>query len=356
MRKAGTAATAAKAATVAEADPDIRGPGVGHELPRGRGCGGVHNRVAAPLLEDRYNIMAGRNQNRTASLTGIQASGHVHTFGNCTDNDMLEEDAEVYELRSRGKEKVRRSTSRDRLDDIVILTKDIQEGDTLNAVALQYCCTVADIKRVNNLISDQDFFALRSIKIPVKRFSSLTETLHPLKGRQVLHPPPVPYFQEQDTVPADDPPSSSESAGSFLKEVDRDIEQIVKCTDTKKENLNEVVSALAAQQVRFEPDNKSVHRKDPYYGADWGMGWWTAVVIMLIVGIITPVFYLLYYEVLAKADVSHHSTVDSSHLHPGPTPPSHHRETGNAIGPTKGIPVGQQDDHRLYRQDPQARD
>lgn len=341
---------------MAEADPDIRGPGVGHELPRGRGCGGVHNRVAAPLLEDRYNIMAGRNQNRTASLAGIQASGHVHTFGNCTDNDTLEEDAEVYELRSRGKEKVRRSTSRDRLDDIVILTKDIQEGDTLNAVALQYCCTVADIKRVNNLISDQDFFALRSIKIPVKRFSSLTETLHPLKGRQVLHPPPVPYFQEQDTVPANDSPSSSESAGSFLKEVDRDIEQIVKCTDTKKENLNEVVSALTAQQVRFEPDNKSVHRKDPYYGADWGMGWWTAVVIMLIVGIITPVFYLLYYEILAKVDVSHHSTVDSSHLHPGLTPPSHHREMGNAIGPTKGIPVGQQDDHRLYRQDPQARD
>lgn len=53
MRKAGTAATAAKAATVAEADPDIREPGVGHELPRGRGCGGVPNRVAAPLLEDR---------------------------------------------------------------------------------------------------------------------------------------------------------------------------------------------------------------------------------------------------------------------------------------------------------------
>lgn len=86
--------------------------------------------------------MAGRNQNRTASHPGAQASGHVHAFGNCTDSDMLEEDAEVYELRSRGKEKVRRSTSRDRLDDIVLLTKDIQEGDTLNAVALQYCCTV----------------------------------------------------------------------------------------------------------------------------------------------------------------------------------------------------------------------
>ncbi|EGW05955.1 lysM and putative peptidoglycan-binding domain-containing protein 3 [Cricetulus griseus] len=298
--------------------------------------------------------MAGRNQNRTISLPGIQASGQVHTFGNCTDNDVLEEDAEVYELRSRGKEKVRRSTSRDRLDDIIILTKDIQEGDTLNAVALQYCCTVADIKRVNNLISDQDFFALRSIKIPVKKFSSLTETLHPLKGRQGFHPPLVPCAQGQETVAAEDSLCSSESAGSFLKEVDRDIEQIVKCTDTKKENLNEVVSALTAQQIRFEPDSRSTPRKDPYYGADWGIGWWTAVVIMLIVGIITPVFYLLYYEILAKVDVSHHSTVGSSHLHPGLTPPSQNREMENGIAPTKGIHVGQQDDHRLYRQDSQS--
>lgn len=101
-----------------------------------------HAKVLSFLPPD-CKIMAGRNQNRTVSLPGIQASGQLHTFGNCTDNDVLEEDAEVYELRSRAKEKVRRSTSRDRLDDIIILTRDIQEGDTLNAVALQYCCTVS---------------------------------------------------------------------------------------------------------------------------------------------------------------------------------------------------------------------
>nr|XP_044990012.1 lysM and putative peptidoglycan-binding domain-containing protein 3 isoform X2 [Jaculus jaculus] len=256
--------------------------------------------------------MAGRHPNRI-SASGVQSSGQVLTFGNCTDSDLLEEDAEVYELRSRGKEKV------------------------------------ADIKRVNNLISDQDFFALRSIKIPVKKFSSLTETLYPLKGRQA----PVACAAEQEIAPADYL-SSSESAGSFLKEVDRDIEQLVKCTDTKRENLNEVVSALTAQQVRCESDHSSPHRKDPYYGADWGIGWWTAVVIMLIVGIITPVFYLLYYEILAKVDVSHHSTVDSSHLHSGITPPSQHREVENGIAPTKGMHVGQQDNHKLYSQDSQS--
>lgn len=87
--------------------------------------------------------MAGRHQNRSFPLPGILSSGQVHAFVNCTENDVLEEDAEVYELRSRGKEKIRRSTSRDRLDDIIVLTKDIQEGDTLNAIALQYCCTVS---------------------------------------------------------------------------------------------------------------------------------------------------------------------------------------------------------------------
>lgn len=71
------------------------------------------------------------------------------------------------------------------------------------------------------------------------------------------------------------------------------------------------------QPLLGDSDRRSGHKKDPYYGADWGMRWWTAVAIMLVVGIVTPVFYLLYYEVLMKADVSHHTTIDS--IRPGPT-------------------------------------
>lgn len=108
--------------------------------------------------------------------------------------------------------------------------------------------------------------------------------------------------------------NTTETVGNFLKVVDRDIEQIVKCNATKRENLNEVVSALSTQQPSFEAEGKAIKRKDPYYGADWGIGWWTAVVIMVVVGIVTPVFYLLYYEVLVKVDVSHHSTVEYSQV------------------------------------------
>lgn len=83
--------------------------------------------------------------------------------------------------------------------------------------------------------------------------------------------------------------------------------QIVRSTDVTKGNLHEVVSALS-QDLHFEPDYKVAKPKDPYYGADWGLGWWTAVVIMVIVGVVTPVFYFLYYEVLDKE-----SHLNSSH-------------------------------------------
>ncbi|XP_048360477.1 lysM and putative peptidoglycan-binding domain-containing protein 3 isoform X1 [Sphaerodactylus townsendi] len=260
--------------------------------------------------------MTGKNQNfQLPAVMQPTVDSHGHPFGNgiSSDSDVLEDETEVYELRPRGREKVRQSSTRERTDDVIFITKDIQEGDTLNAIALQYCCSVADIKRLNNLITDQDFFALRSIKIPVKKFSVLTETHCFTKSRQVSR-------SASTSHSADFPDAThtlentTETVGNFLKVVDRDIEQIVKCNATKRENLNEVVSALSTQQPSFEAEGKPIKRKDPYYGADWGIGWWTAVVIMVVVGIVTPVFYLLYYEILAKADVSHHSTVEYSQV------------------------------------------
>lgn len=186
---------------------------------------------------------------------------------------------------------------------------------------------VADIKRVNNLITDQDFFALRTIKIPVKKFSVLTETHSFPKSRQASRSASTLYSTETPDASQAAEPFSTETVGNFLKEVDRDIEQIVKCNATKRENLNEVVSALSTQQLNFEPDGKSIKRKDPHYGADWGIRWSTAVVIMVVVVIITPVFYLLYYEVLAKVDVSHHSTAEYTSV----TAPSQPKPLENGI-------------------------
>lgn len=275
--------------------------------------------------------------------------GHAYLFGNnSSENDMSEEDGESYELRPRGRERLRRSTSKERMDDIIYLTRDIQEGDTLNSIALQYHCSVADIKRVNNLLTEQDFFALRSVKIPVRRFSVLTEThnaatLKSASPTGTRHLPQVSHITSLPSESSVDSCSSTDSVEGFLMEKDKDIERLVKSTGPSRSGLSEVVSSLTQQQQQpllGEAGYKPVKRKDPYYGADWGMGWWTAVAIMLFVGIVTPIFYLLYYEVLVKTNVGNHSMPTETQKGF-----SYGFQQGNGLTGREGIPGDAQPKH-----------
>lgn len=206
------------------------------------------------------------------------------------------------------------------LNIIILIT--INTSCTLYTWSVSAFLQVADLKRANNLLTEQDFFALRSVKIPVRRFSIFTETHSagpPKAGSpsgarrppQISAVPSLPLESSTDS-------SSSDSVEGFLLEKDKDIEQLVRSTGPSRSSLNEVVSSLSQQQQQQpslggEVEYKPLVRKDPYYGADWGMRWWTAVAIMLVVGIVTPVFYLLYYEVLIKTDAGHHAV---------PTPPA----------------------------------
>lgn len=178
---------------------------------------------------------------------------------------------------------------------------------------------MADIKRANSLLTEQDFFALRSVKIPVRRFSVLTETHNtgPIISASPSDARRLPQISPVISLPCEsstDSSSSTDSVEGFLQEKDKDIERLVKSTGPSRSSLNEVVSSLTLQQqepLLREVDYKPTPRKDPYYGADWGMRWSTAVVIMLVVGIVTPVFYLLYHEVL-KAEGNHHGVPSQS--------------------------------------------
>jgi len=217
---------------------------------------------------------------------------------------------------------------------------------------------VADVKRANNLLAEQDFFALRSVKIPVRRFSVLTEThsTGPLKSASLSGATRLHQISPVTSLPAESSTDSSSSADSvegFLMEKDKDIERLVKSTGPSRSSLNEVVSSLTLQPPLLgEVEYKLVQRKDPYYGADWGMRWWTAVAIMLVVGIVTPVFYLLYYEVLVKSDVSHHGI---------PTQAQGNRPHGPIQGNNLDLPVGgdkpgagPDDDNKVVIGDPQG--
>ena len=54
---------------------------------------------------------------------------------------------------------------------------EIIPGDTLAKVALRYNVPISELKRVNNLLNEAEFHALKTVKVPAKAHSLLTELL-----------------------------------------------------------------------------------------------------------------------------------------------------------------------------------
>ncbi|XP_005051898.1 PREDICTED: lysM and putative peptidoglycan-binding domain-containing protein 4 [Ficedula albicollis] len=198
------------------------------------------------------------NESRTRPF---QAPATVHTFpgrqlfvfpnGRSDSDESSEEELNVMELRPRGKEQPR-SSSRDRLGDVVLLERELTQEDSLNKLALQYGCKVADIKRVNNFIREQDLYALKSIKIPVRPHGLLTESAG------ALRPPAAGPAQPGLTrLEPPEPEPEPSAGGSPVPEAGK---------------------------------------RDAGSGADCGIQWWNAVFIMLLIGIVLPVFYIIYFK------------------------------------------------------------
>ncbi|KAM4676738.1 lysM and putative peptidoglycan-binding domain-containing protein 4 [Discoglossus pictus] len=213
----------------------------------------------------------------------------VYTFSNgaADTNSSSEEEFDVMELRPRGGELQRQNASREKIGDVILLERIITQEDNLNKLALQYGCTVADIKRVNNLIREQDIYALKTIKIPVKVHGLLTE------GHSELN------LQHRTSLTSD---------GSMMESLD--IEAIGSLPNNTDLSLyfhgidRDIEAAAQTQELLSEPfDSDSLNlltsssqgQRPTILGADWGIRWWNAVFIMLLIGIVLPVFYILYY-------------------------------------------------------------
>ncbi|XP_068169391.1 lysM and putative peptidoglycan-binding domain-containing protein 4 [Antennarius striatus] len=190
--------------------------------------------------------------------------------------------------------KVYQDQEHDRLKNVQFLDRQVLDGDSLNKLALQYGCKVADIKRVNNLMQEQDFFALKSIKIPVQKHSFLTEMCADLSEPQEE----IPHSSVMAAKPRDRARAHTqvEEVTDFLMEVDHDIEKLIQTTDDQDDNLVDD----SEKQKRFGFSGRGLGS----HGADWGIQWWNAVVAMLLIGIVLPLFYVIYFKTKGNGEVS----------------------------------------------------
>ncbi|NXY80804.1 LYSM4 protein, partial [Alcedo cyanopectus] len=247
------------------------------------------------------------NESRTKSF---QAPVTIHNYpgrqvymfpsGPSESEESSEEELNVLELRARGREQPRGSTSRGRLGDVVLLEREITEEDNLNKLALQYGCQVADIKRVNNFIREQDLYALKSIRIPVKPHGLLTEA-----GSE-LRPPTVPSrtgLTRVESPQPDSAPAGDSQLSDYFRGIDQNIQDAVRAEGQ--------LTAEYGVEVLERP-LPPAGKRESSNGADWGIQWWNAVFIMLLIGIVLPVFYIIYFKTQGLGGHTSNTTLTSN--------------------------------------------
>nr|XP_033776353.1 lysM and putative peptidoglycan-binding domain-containing protein 4 [Geotrypetes seraphini] len=227
-------------------------------------------------------LKAGLSRSFQAPFTVHASPGsHVYAFRSCRSESEAssEDELDVSEVRVRGKEQQRLNGPKERAGDTVLMERQVHNEDNLNKLALQYGCKVADIKRVNNFISEQDMYALKSVRIPVKMHGVLSEMraeLRPLQGST--------SYSEATLVELPDPERQDLTA--YFKGIDQSIQEAAQSTEGAFHSQSQ--SKMLGSQKDFSS------------GADWGIRWWNAVSIILLIGIIIPVFYIVYFKMQAN--------------------------------------------------------
>ncbi|XP_036734590.2 lysM and putative peptidoglycan-binding domain-containing protein 4 isoform X1 [Manis pentadactyla] len=234
-------------------------------------------------------------------------TSHVYMFenGGGDSGDSSEEESQQVALQPRGKERQKKGAHRPHQPgavDVVLLQRELAREDSLNKLALQYGCKVADIKKVNNFIREQDLYALKSIKIPVKNHGILTETNREL--RPILSPTSETRvtFEEQpdpDRAPIGAAAPSSQLM-NFFKGIDQNIERAAQSEIFLSDSY---CVETCSQPLLLAPP------KAPADGADCGIQWWNVVFIMLLIGIVLPVFYLVYFKIQATGGISNNLNI-----------------------------------------------
>lgn len=247
-------------------------------------------------------LYEGRNRSFQAPVTVHNyPSSHVYVFrnGHLDPDESSEEESDFMELRPRGKEPQQCSAAQEKVGNVVLLERELMEGDNLNKLALQYGCKVADIKRVNNFIREQDLYALKSIKIPVKAHGLLTEISNELKSQNAPSQAGLTLIElpEPDAGATGSSCTESRLLSDYFKGIDQNIENAVK----SKAHLNTDYCTEAPNG----PSSRSVGQKEPSNGADCGIQWWNAVCIMLLIGIVLPVFYIVYVKTQQTGAAAH---------------------------------------------------
>ncbi|CAG5134944.1 unnamed protein product [Candidula unifasciata] len=261
-------------------------------------------------------------------------SARVYVFGDgdsAVDDENVEFEMPELKMRSRSKGSSSNFSNtlqlEEELQQPAYFIKEIADGETLQAIALKYACPVSELKRLNKLIQDQEFYGLKVLKVPMKKYGILSEEIaneakdskHFQHSRSATATsltsdteaePYSNYFEESDSQHDFSDPetqmkimrtlsirdnfsSQGKDAELFLKRMDDDLKRLKQSSRHERESLSEVISVLTNKSI--QPLQMS-RPSDKQKGASSVVSWWTIICISVTVGIIVPLVLFLYIK------------------------------------------------------------
>jgi hypothetical protein len=162
----------------------------------------------------------------------------------------------------------------------------------------EYFLKVSQLKRLNNLQNDQDFYALTYCRVPVRRFGILHESSPPstivnLNDQSTTNP----------SAPATHLPQQNHHA--FLTAMDHDLASM----RAKVEQLIETpTTTLVPDQPRTTMMIRSI--KKPISdlncdGADCGCKFWHIVLTIILIALLIPLIYIYVYIISPPKSTEH---------------------------------------------------
>ena len=181
----------------------------------------------------------------------------------------------------------------------------VREGDTLQAIALRFYCSISELKRINHIHKDNEIFARRTIKVPVTPYSVLTELI------PVQPPEPTPSTSSQTLNSLQELLQNNEV--SEPDEIISTPEQTERSVDYNAVVMNSTLAPSVIPYTDVEPaepitegtqllpNNPKVSveavvvKELTSHGADFGLKWFHLVCFMMILGVVVPLVYIMFY-------------------------------------------------------------
>jgi LysM repeat protein len=168
---------------------------------------------------------------------------------------------------------------------IVIVEKPIRPQETIQAFAIRYRVPVSQLKRINNLQNDQDFYALKHCRVPVRRFGLLHES---------SSSPIIVNLNDQLAVNSSLPTThlSQQNHHAFLNAMDHDLASM-------RAKVEQLIETPATTLIPDQPTRKMMIRSTikptselSCDGADCGCKFWHIILAIILIALLIPLIYI----------------------------------------------------------------